>query len=117
MKYLDDEDTWVVLYSDMCVEEAFRCAKPILGTNFRRLKIKTFKDDTQEDERIKEQVGQDKETQRKTKFRNLCPAPKSTTITRQGPMYRTPIQILIEELEDSINVKKVELESATEHFK
>lgn len=42
VKYLDDEDTWIIMYSDMCVEEAFRCARPIAATNFRRLKIQTY---------------------------------------------------------------------------
>lgn len=33
------------------------------------------------------------------------------------PIYKkTPMQILIDELEDSVNIKKVELESAHEHL-
>lgn len=42
VKYLDDEDTWIIMYSDMCVEEVFRSARPIAATNFRRLKIQTY---------------------------------------------------------------------------
>lgn len=32
IEYLDDEDVWVVLFSDACVGEVFRCTKPIFGS-------------------------------------------------------------------------------------
>lgn len=44
IEYLDDEDVWVVLFSDACVVETFRCAKPILGSKLRRVKTRVVKD-------------------------------------------------------------------------
>lgn len=40
IEYLDDEDVRVVLFSDACAVEAFRCAKPILGSKMRRVKTR-----------------------------------------------------------------------------
>lgn len=44
IEYLDDEDVWVVLFSDACVVEVFRCAKPILGSKKRRVKTRVIED-------------------------------------------------------------------------
>lgn len=107
VKYLDDEDTWIIMYSDMCVEEAFRCARTIAATNFRRLKIQTYVENQPPVETKKE------ETQKEL-VRNI--ANKSATVSSPCPLYKTPMQILIDELEDSVNIKKVELESAHEHL-
>lgn len=79
----------------MCVEEAFRCARPIAATNFRRLKIQTYVENQPPVETKKE------ETQKEL-VRNI--ANKSATVSSPCPLYKTPMQILIDELEDSVNI-------------
>lgn len=50
-----------------------------------------------------------------------CNSPKSTPSpnlnTKKPPIYRSPLQSMIHELEDSINEKKVELVSAKDYLK
>lgn len=115
IEYLDDEDVWVVLFSDACVVEAFRCAKPILGSKMRRVKTRVVEDT---------RVPQDRPQETKNDQINpnqICNSPKSTPPpnlnTKKSPIYRSPLQLMIDELEDSINVKKVEHVSAKDYLK
>lgn len=114
IKYLDDEDVWVVLFSDACVVEAFRCAKPIFGSKTRRLKTRVVEDTSVPQDRPQETANDQLKPNQK------CGLPKSTpqqnVNTKKSPIYRSLLQLLIDELEDSINVKKVEL-SAKDYLK
>lgn len=113
IEYLDDEDVWVVLFSDSVVE-AFRCAKPILGSKMRRVKTRAVEDRSVPQDRPQEtendQINPDQ----------ICNSPKSTPppnlYTKKSPINRSPLQLIIDDLEDSINVKKVELVSAKDYL-
>lgn len=117
IEYLDDEDAhvWVVLFSDACVVEAFRCAKPILGSKMRRVKTRVVEDTSVPQDRPQETEND------QIKPNQICNSPKSTPPpnlnTKKSPIYRSTLQSMIDELEDSINEKKVELVSAKDYLK
>ena len=130
IQYLDDENCWVIASTDTCIREAFRCAKIIEGTAIRRMKLKTF-------EGCSPDVGHFQTTKR-SQLRPKClfsdDSPESSNLSdfcevgfsersssvderTRKPIYKSPLQLLIDELEDDIHVKNVELESAKEHVR
>lgn len=115
IEYLDEQDVWVVLFSDASVVEAFRCAKPILGSKIRRVKTKVVEDTSAPQDR-----AQETENDRLNPYQ-ICISPKSTPPpnlnTTKSTIHRSPLKLMIDELEDSINVKKVELVSVKDYLK
>ncbi|XP_069109826.1 uncharacterized protein [Argopecten irradians] len=128
LQYLDDEGVWIMAVSDTCITEAFRCARPISGTAMRRLKLKTFDGKSP----TPAEVSHPRDTC--TALKSLKPrsltfpdsatdkvqesvhvqvtdAPVSKTI-----VYRSPLQMMMDDLNDEVRVKMVELDSAREQL-
>lgn len=95
------------MYSDMCVEEVFRCVRLIVVINFRRLKIQIYVENQLFVEIKKEEI-------QKELVRNIVN--KLVIGSSVCFLYKIFMQILIDELEDFVNIKKVELESVYEYF-
>ena len=130
VQYIDDEGNYIIAISDTCVQEAFRCASQIEGTSMRRMKLKTFEGCSPQ---IMNPFSNDKLTQMKPKclFADDDLSMKAsvdetqlegqlhvdTGSNRRKQIYRSPLQLLIDELEDEVHVKNVELDSAKEHLK
>lgn len=105
IEYLDDEDAhvWVVLFSDACVVEAFRCAKPILGSKMRRVKTRVVEDTSVPQDRPQETAND------QINPNQICNSLKSTLPNRNTKKDKRQ--------KDSINEKKVELVSAKDYLK
>ncbi|VDI65651.1 Hypothetical predicted protein [Mytilus galloprovincialis] len=119
IQYLDDEENWIIAVSDTCISEAFRCSREIEGTYMRRMKLRIFdgcspqvsgfstdKRDVMEPKCLFESSRDPVEAIESDCKRQL-----------RKSVYRSPLQLLIDELEDEVHVKSVEFESAKEHLK
>lgn len=79
IEYLDDEDVWVVLFSDACVGEVFRCTKPIFGSKKRCLRTKVVEDTSVPQDRPQETENDQLKPNQK------CNLPKSTPQPNVNP--------------------------------
>ena len=124
IQYIDDEDNWVIAISNTCIEEAFRCARSVPGTSMRRMKIKTF--DGFSPNVVTESFNKKSELLPKCLFENdekeytgaCVTEPPDIDVSAAPPsVYKSPMQMLISEIEDELQIKQVEHDSAKEFLK